>query len=335
MARKPAPKRIKPDDLTAHHRVAIVHGEDRLLQQLYIDALRSVLEKEHGEIEPIRLDGKTDDAATILDEARSFGLMASHRLIVVEDADALLKREGVRPMFERYAEAPSDGATLVLRASSWRPGNLDKKVDAGGGVIIPCKALDAPGAVRWIGARAQKQHGVTIETQAAAQLVELTGTDLARLDAELGTLAARAGEGNAITRQLVSEMVGMSREESAWVVQEPLLRADASAALSKVHELLTVSRVPPILVRRSLIDLAKKLHAVSTAAHSGGNPAKPGASVRVWGPVVDAGRRVRPEAARKMLELAIEADRNAKTGRGDEVRGLEVLTARFASLIAS
>ncbi|GAB4518388.1 MAG: hypothetical protein Tsb0013_22510 [Phycisphaerales bacterium] len=335
MPRTPAAARIKPDDLTAHHRVAIVHGEDRLLQQLYIDALRIKLEAAHGEIETIRLDGKTDDAATILDEARSFGLMASHRLIIVEDADALLKREGVRPMFERYAEAPSDGATLVLRAQAWRPGNLDKKVVAGGGVIIPCKSLDAPGAVRWASARVQKQHGASIDSRAAAQLVELTGTDLAKLDAELAKLAARAGEGGTITRELVTEMIGMSREESAWVVQEPLLRADAQAALSKVHELLTVSRVPPILVRRSLMDLAKKLHAVSTAAASGGNPAKPGASVRVWGPVIDAGRRIRPEAAREMLALAVEADRNAKTGRGDEVRGLEVLTARFARLIAS
>lgn len=334
MARRPAATRIKPDDLTADHRVAIVHGEDRFLQQLYVDTLRERLEAAHGEIEPIRLDGKTDDAATVLDEARSFGLMASHRLVIVLDADALLKREGVRPMFERYAEQPSDGATLVLRADTWRPGNLDKKVVASGGIIIPCKALDAASATRWAVARTQKQHGATINTNAAAQLVELCGTDLAKLDAELAKLSARAGEGGTITRELVTEMIGMSRAESAWVVQEPLLRGDGRGAMTKLHELLGVSRVPPILVRRSLLDLAKKLHAVSTASRDGGNPAKPGASVRVWGPVIDVGKRVHPDDARTMLDLAIAADHNAKTGRGDEVRGLEVLAARFASLLA-
>ena len=335
MARRPsAAARIRPDQLTADARCAIVHGADRFLQQLYIDALRGQLEDSFGEIDVIRTDGKAVEPAEVLDECRSFGLMTTHKLVVVDDADQMLKREGVRPIFERYAQAPSESATLVLRASTWHKGKLDKAGEAGGGILIPCKAMSEPEAVAWIGKRTAKAHGVSIDRNAAARLVERAGTDLAKLDAELAKLASHAGAGGTITPEHVREMIGRSREESAWVVQETLLRGNPAASMHKINELLTVSRVPPILLRRAMLDLAKKLHAVGRAARDGGNPAKPGASVRVWGPVIDAGRSLSPDISAMLLEEAVRADRAAKTGRGDEVRGLEILAARFARALA-
>jgi DNA polymerase III subunit delta len=330
--------RPSPAALTADVRLALVHGEDRFLQQLYIDALADALTKAHGEIETVKVDGATQDAAAALDEARSFGLMTSHRLVVVDNAADLLGRDGVRPMFERYAEAPSDAATLVLRSDTWRPGKLDKIVAAASHALnIKCDAMSDAEARAWSIKRAQKRYGVGFDTHAATQLVELAGADLGRLDAEIAKLAASVGEGGTITRDVVSRMIGLSREEKAWTLQDPILRGDAEAALTKLHELLTVSREPPILLRRALIDLAKKLHAVARAAADGGNPAKPGESIRFWGPsgraTQQAGGRLDPANALRLYERAVDADHRAKTGRGDEVRTLETLALDLAAAV--
>ena len=65
-----------------------------------------------------------------------------------------------RRAMERYAEAPMEEATLLMRTSgTWRPGNFDKLV-AKVGAVIRCDAPSEDEAMRWCVARAQKKHGV-------------------------------------------------------------------------------------------------------------------------------------------------------------------------------
>jgi hypothetical protein len=58
--------------------------------------------------------------------------------------------------------------------------------------------------------------------------------------------------------------------------------------------------------------------------------------LRLWGEsgnaVLAIARRVDPEHLADLLKAVIESDVRGKTGVGDEVRGLELLTLRFASL---
>ena len=73
----------------------------------------------------------------------------------------------------------------------------------------------------------------------ACALVNVAQGDL---DAELGKLAAaaaRPGAGTArVTRTIVQEFTGLSREEQAWEIQGPVLEGKADAALIKLDELL-------------------------------------------------------------------------------------------------
>lgn len=326
-----APRKKRDPD--APPMLALFHGDDAFRRQSETDKVRTEIEK-RGPIETVRFDGATAQPADVFDECRTFGLMQQHKIVIVDEADAFVKGDERRPLIEKYAGNPSDNATLILRASTWYPGKLDKLI-AEYGIVVKCDAMKPAEAVKWATQRVKSEHRASIEPEAAQMLVERLGTELGMLDSELGKLAA-ASAGETINAQLVREMVGLSREDKAWEIQAYLLRPDAHAALWKLHELLEVSRVDAVPIRWSYADLARKLHAAARALRAGANPGSLFSQLRLWGEtgnaVLSIAKRVDPEHLADLLKATIDADVKAKSGVGDEVRGLEVLTLRFASL---
>ena len=330
--------------LTAEARIVILHGKERFLQDMHLRNLRDALAAEHGAdgVDTVRFDGASATAADILDECRSFGLMQQHKLVVVDGADQLLKADAdekparghvsARQAMEHYAEQPSDAATLVLRAETWRPGNLDKRI-AKVGAVLKCEPLSPAEAIGWVKARCSKRHGTTIAPDAAAILVDFIGPDLGRLDTELAKLAM-AQPGEAITADLVRDMTGYTREEAFWSIQEALLSGRADEPIAQLRDLIEVSRHDPVAIGWSYSDLARKLHGASWGVRQRMNPGAIMKALKIWGSSGDvmlgAARRLEPGEARDLLRTCVEADRAAKSGLGDPRRTLERLSVRFA-----
>jgi len=316
-------------------RVALLHGKEAMLRQLHTQALREALTKAHGSVDTVTFDGASASAADVLDECRSFGLIAGYKLVIVDHAEQLVK-EATRPLFERYCEALADagdpGATLLLRAETWRPGNLDKLI-VKVGTIIKCEEPSRDEAIAWTARRAKKEHRCELEPAAAELLVDRVGANLSRLDSELGKLAAAAGEG-AITTQLVAYFVGASREEQVWGIQSSLLSAPPEEALQHLRYILDVSRQPTVLVSWALVDLARKVHAASRALRQGARPGDLFKTLKLWGSsgeaILGVARRLEPAAALALFRDAVQADVRQKSGLGDAELTLERLVLRFA-----
>ena len=315
--------------------MVVLAGKELFLRQQYTAMLRSGLEDAHGEIETFKFVGNEVEIAEVLDECRSFGLMSSHKLVIVDDAE-LLVNESTRPMLQRYAEDPCEQATLLLRANTWRPGNLDKAI-AKVGVVTKCEQVDAPMALKWTMARAQRAYESSIGQREASMLVERLGTDLGKIDAELGKLAIAAGAGNPIGADLIMEMVPLTREvDNPWVIQEPLLSGDPEYTLRQLRIVLENSgKSNAVPVSYACIDLARKLVGVSEGAASGQNLNTVAKELKLWGPSRDAimrlARKVSPGTARELLDASVRADMDIKRS-ADPVRTLEVLALRFARI---
>ncbi len=317
--------------------VGILNGTDAYLRTSLTAQLRAALTKEHGTVDLVQYDGSGAGVrpSDVLDECRSFGLIAGYKLVIVDNAEDLIKEDN-RPLFERYVasliesnEAP--GATLLLRADSWRPGKLDKLIEKVG-AIIKCEPPSEDAAIKWALKRAPSEHKATLAPDAAELLVSRVGPELARLDSELGKLAAAAsGLANSaagtpsstpvITRALVVEFVGMSREEEVWGIQQTLLQSSAPDALSHLKYILEVSRQPSVLVSYALVDLSRKLHALSRGIHARQRPDQIAQSLKLWGPsrdmLIDAAKRTPPSAALEIFRVAMESDVRQKSGLGD------------------
>jgi DNA polymerase-3 subunit delta len=281
----------------------------------------------------VHFDGATTPAADVLDECRSFGLLAQHKLVIVDQADQFVK-EANRPLVERYAENPSEGATLVLRSDKWNKGKLDGLIESVG-AVIPCQAPTEPAAIAWAVDRADKRYSTKLEQPAAALLIERLGPDLGRIDSELAKLSTAAGEGKPITVDLVSLFVGISREEEVWSIQSTLLSGDAPRILTQLREILEVSRQPPTLISYAFIDLARKVHGLSAGIRAKMNPFSLMKPLKLWGSMMEvvtpAATRTDPHSAAAVLAACIQSDLRQKTGLGSPERSLEITALTFAN----
>lgn len=328
-------------------RVLLLQGSEHFIAVEHTNALRGRLQAELGQVDVISFDGTTARLADVLDECRSFGLMQQHKMVVVDNADQLVKADN-RPLIERYTEHPADQATLVLRAGKWNKGKLDDLIKAVG-AIVACEAPGPEKAAAWCVARCAKRHRATITHDAAMLLVERVGADLGRLDSELGKLAGIAaaaeveqglpGETPTITPQLVGGFVGMSREEEVWGVQSTLLTDGPQAAIGHVRDLIDVSRQPTTMITYAMIDLARKLHAASRAGKAGANPFELAKALKLWGPSKDpllaAARAIPPATALRLFDECIKTDVRQKTGLTEADRACEIGAWRFANASAT
>ncbi len=332
-----------PSSPRADMRVVVLHGKDAFLRLERGRQLESALQERFGGVDRMDLDGTNAALADVLDNLRTPGLFAGHKLVVLENAEAFMGAEDRRRAMERYAENPCAEATLLMRcASGWRPGNFDKLV-AKVGAVIKCDSPTPMEAVKWCAARSLRRHQAEMEPAAAELLVEKLGPDLGRLDAELGKLAAAAARPGAgttkVTRAIVQEFTGLSREEQAWEIQGPVLEGKADAALVKLDELLRVSRVPEVMIGWSLVDLARKVHDASCLLSQGESEGAVAKALKLWGPasssVVRAGRRIKPAAAARLFRMAVETDRATKNGTAPEpARAFEGLMVQLAEALA-
>lgn len=362
MAKRPA----KTDDAPAipygpRVRVALFKGEDAYLRAAYTDRLKDAVEKTGVPVEVIRFDGISAQIADVLDECRSFGLMAQHKLVVVENADQWLlegdddeaagpgaprpggrrapARQSKRELVEGYIKNPTDGATLVLRAQSWRPGKIDALIP-GVGVIEQCDSPTPALAAAALMRRAKERLSCEISREAADYLVGRCGTNLGVLVQELEKLGALVGPGGTIETAHIKEVVGVSREEEAWDLQPALVSGSAEVAVAKVRELIEVSRVDEVMLRFAAIDLARKLHAHARGAAQG-IPAGVVAKlnwVREFGlnqKVQTLGARLAPDRAARLLARSVDADAAGKTGRGQEDIDIETLVVEFVEALKS
>ena len=330
MARKPAGgPRLDPGSP-----IFIFYGKEAFLRADYTKTLRAALEQAHGEIETVYFDGTRDALADVLDECRSFGLMQQHKLVAVDAADQLVKGDS-RPLMERYAQAPVENATLVLRCDTWNKGNLDKLIEKAGGEIVKCDDVPPAAALAWAIDRARSAHAVNLPRPAAQLLVERIGGDLGRLDSEIGKLAAAAGT-EPISPELVAELVGMTREEEAWSIQSMMLGRDPEAMLRHLRTILENTKADQtVMTFFAAMDLCRKLHLAGEGLRQGMSPDAVGRALKLWGPsrdpILSVARRLPAETTAALVSMSVEADRRSKSGLGRSDRLLERVALAIGS----
>lgn len=321
------------------------------------EQIKAAIVKREGQVDVVVFDGATTKPADILDECRSMGLMMQPKLVIVENADQLLKeseeeeaggapaaksrfaQRSPREIMEAYARQPESSATLVLRAEQWRGGNLEKAITLAGGVVHKCEPMGEAQASAWAVQHA-KSLGATISPQTAEVLVELLGAELGRIASELQKLSiAAGGQGAEISGALVRQLVGASREEDAWSIQSVLLTGDVKASLENLHSRLDVSRVGPVVISLAYLDLARKLDGAARGLISKENPFAMRTRLRLWGlsepAILAVAGRMGVQRTARLLAAATDADMRMKSGGGDQTHILEGLTRIFAVAMAT
>jgi len=331
----------KQPTFTGAMRFVILHGKEPFLMSRYTQDLEQALQQEYGEVDRVLFDGETVELASVLDEVRTFDLLMRHKLVIVDNADTFLSAKGdgktnTRKAMERFAESPVPTATLLLRSQTWRPGNLDKAVKKVG-LVYKLQQYSESDTCRWCVARCEKEHGRTIDSQGAQLLVHRIGLSLTRLDQELGKLSAMVSEGERITKEHVVDLVGLSREEQAWEIQSILLTGNEKASMTKLCELLDVSKQPKELLMWSVVDLTRRLSAAASMLSDGSSSGEIRKALKLFGEggnrMLAVAKKQTPLQLADLFTEAVAVDARTRSGALEGRRGLEVLAMRVCRAV--
>jgi DNA polymerase-3 subunit delta len=289
--------------------VAVIAGGERFFIDRAVAGLRKAAlgEGPAGFNEDV-FEGKGTTAARILDAARTLPMLASFRLCLVREADALAPAE--LDKLAEYLEAPSPSSCVVLVAEKLdgrtrfakRAQKLELLIDA-----APLKASELRGFVL---AEAERR-GVRLLADAAAALLDAVGNDLPAIDDALERLGLYVGPGASIDLRAVETCIAKLRVESIWALVDAVSARDRRTALKAAASLLA-DREPPL---RILAMLARQLRMVGRmqSALAAGMPPQDAAKQAGAPPfkardLSTAARRFEPRALRRAFAVLAETD---------------------------
>ncbi|QDU33666.1 DNA polymerase III subunit delta [Poriferisphaera corsica] len=324
----------------ASTRILVLHGPDEMQKREHLTTLRNALAKQHGEVETFNFDSRTATLADVFDELRAYSLMMTYKIVIVEDADQFVKSH--RDALERYADAPVDHATLILRANTWHRGNLDKKITPIG-AIIKCEPATQAQAIQWAVKHCKKQYKTEIDRPAAQLLVERLGPDLLMLDTELGKLSLMTSSPDQpITAQLVEQTTQKGSDEEAWAIQEAILDGIVNntpgKSIEMLHELIDLSGKPDVLVMYFVADLMRKFANARSMKLAKIPDATIAKQLKLWGPRQQKFFRAlsilgsKPGAIATVFDNAVQMDKRSKSGLGNALSNLETFTFKLGAL---
>ena len=268
-------------------------------------------------------------------------MLAERRVVVVKNIEQWRVNSNVWQTVQRYVANPSPTTVLVLvHGADQKPAVSLSRASC----HVNIEALRPDRLARWVKMRAERA-GVTLESDAAAHLVEAAGPDLAPLGMEIEKLAA-AAQGTTVDARQVADLVGVRRGETPrdWIAA--ILARDAVRACQMLGTVLESAgttgvrlvtnlgtELVGVRLARGLLDAGLGAERVERDVLAGLRKSRPHGLGDWRGTAASwtraAGRWTGPELDRA-LRTAFEADRALKsTTIADEVDILSEMVLRM------
>jgi DNA polymerase-3 subunit delta len=225
-------------------------------EPFYIDQIvhyiedNALSESERG-FNQILIYGKDSNMGNIMNQARRFPMMAQRQVVIVKEAQELadLNREDGQTLLSKYAQNPLASTVLVfaykykkLDGRKELPKILDKKATLVNSEKIPDYKLND-----WILAYLKTQN-YSANSSAVQMLADHLGNDLSRIANELEKLKISLPVGSEITREVIHEKIGISKEFNAFEFQNALATRNLSKSLQIAQYFVANPKAPHIIL---------------------------------------------------------------------------------------
>lgn len=219
-----------------------IFGGERFLRTTALDDLLSKRFDRMEALEPTRYDGADVklELAAVLDDVRTGSLLGDPRVVVVDQADAFIKK--CREKLERYCAEPSPTGVLIFLCQTLSASTRLYKIIKKQGAVLKCDVPEKRAMGAWIVQRATQVYGKRITGAATTALRQSVGDAPGLLDSELAKLATYVGDRDAITPQDIEDITGHHREELVFGVIDAMLSKDVSRALRLWRQVLATDQ---------------------------------------------------------------------------------------------
>lgn len=210
-----------------------------------------VLTEEEKGFNQMVLYGRDVSIQDIMGHARRFPLMADHQVIIIKEAQDLIK---TIDQFDAYFEHIQPSTILVF---CYKYKTLDKRKKLyksleKHGVLFESKKLREYQVEQWIH-QFLKSRKFTAEPKASAMLLEFIGFDLHRIANEIKKLQLILPEGTHITPDHIETHIGISKEFNNFELIKAVAEKNATTAYKIGHYFAQNSKNNPLVLTFSLL----------------------------------------------------------------------------------
>lgn len=286
----------------------------------------------------IEFDLKQQPLEKLFDEARTFSLFASSRVIVGTNAEAALPRRvtsrGDSPeaaTMVEYFNDPTPGVTILLECRRYNWGDREDKSKlervakfySAVPQAVELNPLTAGEALA-LSQRIAKYHKLDVGGDLLAELCEMLGNDMARLSADLEKLAIYLGGDRAVTQQDLEDLIPEARQSGVFELTDALARKDRSRALELVDTMAKTGEYWPLhlnmlarLFRQTLATKeqgARGVPQITRMFQAQGTPMWPARARQI----LEVGQKFSGQELEKVLIALFEADRDLRRERPND-----------------
>ena len=179
----------------------------------------NVLQPEERDFNQSVVFGSDVTAAQVVDLAREFPMMATHRVVIVKEAQSLKNAD----LLVKYLATPVPSTILVL---CYKGGKVDRSVLAKtktSGIVFESKKkrdYELPDFIMGY----LKLRGVTIDNKSASMIAEHIGADLSRLTSELEkVMISLPANDRRITPDVVEQQIGVSKDFNVFELKNAIV----------------------------------------------------------------------------------------------------------------
>jgi DNA polymerase III subunit delta len=311
-------------------RVYLFVGPERYLRSEAVARLVDTVDEGFRAFNVDTYSAADTDLERILDVARQLPMMARHRLVVVEHAEAI--KDSAQELLEDYLRAPCEQSVVVFAADSLDMRRKSATALTKASTLVNFSALSEAEATRWVEARVRGRD-CRIDPNALGALVDLAGTDLAKLAIEVDKLTTHAGRGQ-IGLSAVQALVPRAREEAVWDFTDAVSARDRKRALRVLTRQLDDGEEPLALLGMLASTYRKMLVAKELMQrHAPAADVQAAVKLPPWkmGEFNGQVRRMRAERIAYGLRRIAEVDLAIKSSVGTPRLQLEVLVCELTS----
>ncbi len=325
-------------------------GPEMYLRRLCKQALIERVLGEAGEAGLSQIDLENTSLSDVLDDARSYSLFSSERLIWVSSAElALPKRltisegqagqpvESPASSLHEYLQHPTPGTVLVFDCSRYDFTGDDgaklervEKFYAAVPVIVEFRRL-TPESSRLICQDLAKKQGLKLAGAELAALIEACAGDASRIASEIEKLSLFVGAERPVTMQDLRTLVPNAAESTIFELVQALGKRDRAVALKSLDVLIREGEYLPLaltfLNAQFRLALAAKEARIRSPQQAQSVFAKFG--IRIWREraeqILATAAAFTKEHLARALALIYETDKKFRDRYGDERLLMETL----------
>ncbi len=225
--------------------IYFLHGEEDYFIDLVSDYIEdNILNEGEKSFNQVVLYGKEVDFKQVTDQVMQYPMMASHRVVLVKEAQSMSSLAELAPYFSN----PSESSILVI---SHKHKSFDKRKKKAwdalkkNAVILESKKLydnQIPAYITGIA----NEHQLKISNKTAFIISEHLGNDLNKISNEIEKLRLNLNEGTEITADHVQEFIGISKDYNIFELQKAIGSKNKMKAYSIVKYFSENKKTHPI-----------------------------------------------------------------------------------------